>query len=71
MASAPRAQQVLKDQIAIRPMRYAGYHKDLIEILIDALRSVGDGTDRAKRRRLLTDAIKAKASRLASTGDPK
>ena len=69
MASAPRAQQVLRDQIGIRPERYPGYHKDLIEILNDALRTVGDSTDKSKRRRLLADAIKAKASRLSSTGD--
>lgn len=70
MASAPRAQQVLRDQIGIRPDRYSGYHKDLLEILNDALRSVSDSTDKSKRRRLLADAIKAKASQLSSAEDP-
>lgn len=64
MAAAPRAQQVLREQIAIRPSRYAGYHKDLVEILNDALRAVSDSTEKTKRRRDLTDAIKAKASQL-------
>jgi hypothetical protein len=68
MASVPRAQQVLKDQIGIRPERYAGYHKDLIEILNDALRAIGDSADKTKRRKALADAIKAKASRLAVAG---
>jgi hypothetical protein len=64
MAAVPRAQQVLREQIAIRPDRYSGYHKDLIEILNDALRSVGDSTEKSKRRRDLAEAIKAKASQL-------
>lgn len=67
MAAAPRAQQVLREQIAIRPDRYAGYHKDLIEILNDALRSIGDSTEKSKRRRDLAEAIKAKASQLPTT----
>lgn len=65
--AAPRAQQVLREQIEVVPERYAGYHKDLIEILNDALRSIGDSTERTKRRRDLVEAIKAKASRLPTS----
>ena len=66
MASAPRAQQVLKDQIAIRPERYPGYHRDLIDVLNDALRSVADSTEKGRRRRDLGEAIKAKATQMLS-----
>lgn len=64
MAAAPRAQQVLREQIAIRPDRYDGYHKDLIEILNGTLRAIADSTEKGRRRRDLAEAIKAKASRM-------
>lgn len=67
MAAAPRPQQVLREQIEILPDRYTGYHKDLIGILNDALRSVGDGTEKSKRRRELIQAINAKASQLPTS----
>lgn len=67
MAAAPRAQQVLQEQIAIRPDRYDGYHKDLIDILNAALRAIGDSAEKSRRRRDLTDAINAKASRMSAT----
>lgn len=67
MASVPRAQQVLTSQVAIRPERYPGYHKDLIEILNAALRAIGDSAEKTKRRRDLAEAIKAKASQLPTT----
>lgn len=68
MAAAPRAQQVLREQISIRPERYPGYHKDLIEILNDLIRSIGDSAEKSKRRRDVTDAIKAKASQMPASG---
>lgn len=67
MASVPRAQQVLISQVAVRPERYPGYHKDLIEILNAALRAISDSAEKNKRRRDLADAIKAKASQIPST----
>lgn len=64
--SAPRAQQVLRDQIGRLPERYGVYHKDLIEILNEELRAIGDGTEKSKRRKSLIEAIKAKASQIPS-----
>jgi hypothetical protein len=68
VAAAPRAQQVLREQIAIRPARYPDYHKDLIGILNDAIRAIGDSAEKGKRRRDLSEAIKAKASQLPTSG---
>lgn len=65
--SAPRAQQVLRDQIGRVPERYGVYHKDLIEILNEELRAIGDGTEKSKRRKALVDAIKAKATQIPSS----
>lgn len=62
--SAPRAQQVMREQIGRLPERYGVYHKDLIEILNEELRAIGDGTDKSKRRTKLVEAIKAKASQM-------
>lgn len=62
--AAPRAQQVIQEQVMIRSARYEGYHKDLISILNDALRTVSDGAHAAKRQRDIAEAIKAKASRM-------
>jgi hypothetical protein len=62
--AAPRAQQVIKEQIALRPERYPKYHKDLIELLNEELREIGDGASAANRRKKLGDAIKAKASQI-------
>lgn len=69
MAAAPRAQQVLQQQIALLPERYAGYHRDLIDVLNGALRAVGDAGDRTRRRRELSEAIKAKASQIKAGSD--
>jgi hypothetical protein len=63
----PRAQQVVQEQVLIRPVRYSGYHKDLIMILNEALRNSGEGAGMAKRRKELADAIRAKASQMPST----
>jgi len=68
MASIPRAQQVLKEQIVLRAERYPGYYKDLMELLNDNLRAIADSTDRSKRRRDLLEGIKAKASQIPSSG---
>jgi hypothetical protein len=65
--SVPRAQQVLRDQIALRPERYTSYHKDLIEILNDELRAIADSVERPRRRKNLVDAIKAKATQIPAT----
>lgn len=67
--AAPRAQQVIQEQVLIRPVRYEGYHKDLIAILNDALRAVGDGTGTTKRRGEIAEAIRAKASQVPSKGE--
>lgn len=64
MASIPRAQQVLTGQVSMRPERYPGYHKDLVEILNAALRAIGNSAEKTKRRRDFAEAIKAKASQL-------
>ena len=64
-----RAQQVVQEQVLIRPERYAGYHKDLIMILNDSLRSASEGTSPARRRRELAEAVRAKASQMPAIGD--
>ena len=64
-----RTRQVVQDQISNRPERYPGYHTDLINILNEAIRSAGEGTGSAKRRKELAEAVRAKASQMPSTGD--
>lgn len=64
--AAPRAQQVIQEQVLVRAARYEGYHKDLVTILNDALRSVADGASAPKRQRDIAEAIKAKATRIKS-----
>jgi len=64
-----RAQQVVQEQVLIRPERYPGYHKDLVIILNDALRSAGEGTGSPKRRKELAEVVRAKASQMLSAGD--
>jgi hypothetical protein len=64
--AAPRAQQVVQEKVLIRPDRYAGYHRDLIAILNEALRASGEGVGAAKRRKDLADVIRAKASQIPS-----
>lgn len=65
--AAPRAQQVMKEQVLIRPARYEGYHRDLIAILNAAIKAVGDGANAPKRQRDIAEGIKAKASRMKSS----
>jgi len=64
--AAPRALQVIKENVVLRPDRYADYHSDLIGLLNDALTAAGDGLSRTQRRRDLGDNIKAKASQIGS-----
>jgi hypothetical protein len=64
--AAPRALQVIKDNVTLRPERYDGYHADLVGLLSDALTSAGDGLSTTQRRRDLADAVKAKASTIGS-----
>jgi hypothetical protein len=65
--AAPRALQVTKENVTLRPERYDGYHADLVELLSDALTAAGDGLSKIQRRRDLTDAVKAKASTIGSS----
>ena len=65
--AAPRAQQVIHDQVLIRPDRYPGYHADLISLINNALSALGDGASAPKRRKDLADAVRAKASQMPST----
>lgn len=64
--SAPRALQVLKDNVMLRPTRYPAYHTDLVGLLRDALTAAGDGLSATQRRRDLADAVKAKASQIGA-----
>lgn len=64
--AAPRAIQVIKDNVGLRPERYDGYQADLVSLLGDALTAAGDGASTTQRRRDLTDAIKAKASTIGT-----
>ena len=64
--AAPRAIQVIKDSVGLRPERYDGYHVDLVNMLVDALTAAGDGLSTTQRRRDLTDAIKAKATTIGT-----
>ena len=64
--AAPRALQVIKENVILRPDRYADYHTDLVVLLSDALTAAGDGLSAAQRRRDLADAVKAKASQIGS-----
>lgn len=65
--AAPRALQVIKDNVILRPDRYANYHTDLVGLLSDALTAAGDGLSATQRRRDLADAVKAKASQIGSS----
>lgn len=60
----PRAQQVIQEQVLIRPERYGDYHRDLITILNEAIRGIADGSGATKRRKDISDAIRAKASQM-------
>lgn len=62
--SSPRALQVLKDNVRLRPNRYPDYHTDLVILLRDALAAAGDGLSATQRRRDLADSVKAKASQI-------
>lgn len=64
--AAPRALQVIKDNVTLRPYRYDGYHADILGLLNDALTAAGDGLSATQRRRDLAEAIKAKASTIGS-----
>ena len=46
--AAPRALQVIKDNVILRPDRYADYHTDLVGLLSDALTAAGDGLSRRR-----------------------
>ena len=62
--AAPRALQVIRENVIMRPERYANYHTDVVELLVAALTAAGDGLSTTQRRRDLSEAIKAKASQI-------
>jgi|LakMenEpi03Aug12_release.lakeMendotaPanAssembly.Ray.scaffolds.fasta_scaffold374583_2 hypothetical protein len=64
--SAPRALQVLQENVKLRPTRYPDYHADLVLLLREALTAVGDGLSATQRRRDLADAVTAKASQIGT-----
>lgn len=64
--AAPRALQVIKENVILRPDRYVDYHTDLVGLLVEALTAAGDGLSDTQRRRDLADAVKAKASQIGS-----
>lgn len=63
-----RSQQVVQEQVLLSPDRYPTYREDLISLLNMALRSVSDGAPPAKRRKELSDGIKAKTSQMPAGG---
>jgi hypothetical protein len=65
----PRVLQVLREQVLIRPERYTGYHRDLLEVLNSAMKAVSDGDNGSKRQKELANEVRAKASRLPVSGE--
>ena len=64
--AAPRALQVIKENVNFRPDRYADYRTDLVNLLNDALTGAGGGLSATQRRQELSEAVKAKASQIVS-----
>ena len=62
--AASRVIQVIEANVLLRPDRYAAYHRDLVELLSDAMAAAGDGISVAERRRDLADSVRAKASQI-------
>jgi hypothetical protein len=62
--AAPRALEVIRENVILRPERYSRYHTDLVGLLVDALTAAGDGLSTTQRRRDLAEAVKAKASQI-------
>ncbi|GAA1890307.1 hypothetical protein GCM10009753_18660 [Streptantibioticus ferralitis] len=68
MATTPRIREVARVEVKHLPLRYEGYHEDLIDALDEITRQQDHMTSSRQRQELITKLVEKVGSMAASLG---